>query len=840
MRKAARGDTDDSMKTIEQSIGSGVSDFETPKNKPKIKPYLIALIIAVVLFAASQFFSSSKMEVVNIASDAIVPSNEGKLVYITGDIIAEMKDPLFNLSQKAIELERIVQVYQWIEDGDKYSKGWKDSIIKIINPQAVEKGVANPMEMPFLSDKWQVSPVKIGAFTISPELIGKLGGAKDFPVTQEDFDKMDDDGKKAFVFNNGTYFFGLDIKKPRVGDIKVSFKKLDAGTVTILAQQKGDAIVPFKNEKLSVAKLVPGNVSLEIISQDVHLGSGPYLGWGMMGLSVIIGLFSLAGIAKTVKANMPKIGRKKKEEVVVNEAHDEDLEQSLSQEAEPEIEDAPFEQEDDFKVEPEIAPVALATVEIPAPHNDMAAANAEDKGLDFSFDEAALPLPPSPLTFNTAETEIKSDVAVNETAGDVPLYEESEELPEGIEIIGPDTVFTGKNESQEMAGENSFEIPLPPPQENTSVAENAYFDDDEEMPEGIEIIGPEEAEAEEESGDFASYEDVVSEEPLSAEDNEEELNIPHVQSALEYTPEIQSIPEVLKTEESYPEFIPAVSDYNIDLPLPSESEGSGNEYFMEDEDLKDLPTPPPPEPLDFDQPLSDEESEESESEESSFENLPPLPSPESLDFDQPLFDEEIAEVAPEQNPFINFPPPPEPLNFDKPLFDEESAEVTSEQNPFIDLPLPPEPQLDYENNNVADFEVDDLDDDLDDSDFDDEMGVEEYAPVPPLPAPDFMSIKQPEAASPPPAFDLPPPPPPMPMQPAPLDFAVKEPEQPTNSDDIFSSLLSNIPDDFDPSAEMAAPPAEETEEAGEGAFDPFAEEDDANHSPFAVHGDELK
>src|SRR4030095_12387670 len=55
-------------------------------------------------------------------------------------------------------------------------------------------------------------------------------------------------------------------------------------------------------------------------------------------------------------------------------------------------------------------------------------------------------------------------------------------------------------------------------------------------------------------------------------------------------------------------------------------------------------------------------------------------------------------------------------------------------------------------------------------------------------------------------------------------------EQQRASDSEFD--LSDIPDDFDPDAEMTTFVVPETSEEGE--FDPFADDDDENHSPFGI------
>ncbi|MBQ7694780.1 MAG: hypothetical protein IJT50_06615, partial [Lentisphaeria bacterium] len=134
-------------------------------------------------------------QVISVKSDKILPANEGKLIHTSGMLVTNdtLSDTAFGISAKGIRLERKVEMYQWKERSSTksekqlggsvkkttvytYEKGWSSSLIDSSNFK--EAGHNNPGAFPFESQEWYASDVKLGAFTLSKDLIRRVGGAE--------------------------------------------------------------------------------------------------------------------------------------------------------------------------------------------------------------------------------------------------------------------------------------------------------------------------------------------------------------------------------------------------------------------------------------------------------------------------------------------------------------------------------------------------------------------------------------------------------------------------------------------------------------------------------------
>jgi len=134
-------------------------------------------------------------EVISIDADIVNPSNDGKLVHLTGIAESEkmINDNLLKLSVEAIKLRRIVEMYQWnekkINDNKKesknklsndYEKKWSKNLInsKDFN---ITNGHENPKSMILDNREFIAKDVKIGEFRLSNYLVNKIRGYQKLP-----------------------------------------------------------------------------------------------------------------------------------------------------------------------------------------------------------------------------------------------------------------------------------------------------------------------------------------------------------------------------------------------------------------------------------------------------------------------------------------------------------------------------------------------------------------------------------------------------------------------------------------------------------------------------------
>jgi hypothetical protein len=711
------GIDESSMQEIENSINSGSSSFETPKpvKKSKGKFFGFVLIIIAIAIGAAGELLLPDVQIANIAPDAPVPANQSKLVHITGPLAeGEFTDPMFKVTSKGVLLERIVEMYQWAEEGGLYSKKWADKIIDI--PQeAKAKGITNPAEMPLSSDKWQTEGVKLGAFTLSPGLTKQIGEPQDITLTQADFDKLDDEGKQAFKLQNGTYFFGLTPEQPRVGDLKIHFRKLDAGTVSILAQQSGMNLVGFRTDNGMVEKLLPGAQSMETMISSANIGDNTYLKWGARGGAIIFALFGLIKMLTGPKSHKkPKIPPKKKAKP---ESKKEPVEK-IAAAPEPEPAEEVFHEEQTF-AQDDFSPVEI---ENNTTNNLLTEVAASAVAINTDNSSEYKPETSVPPSFNYSEPESQPAQSIPPPPPPPLNFDaDSDEMPAGIEIIGP-----GATQEQVYHSEAAPQQIMPQfVQSSTSTPDISLdYHDSEEMPEGIEIIGPDTG--------MAAY-------------------------------EVPPPPPVQQNEEP-------------------QSEAHGLDY---------IPTYTPP-------PEEDEEFEPAQYSPYELAEQPPQFSAENHDDDESYEEEESYDE-------LSIPIPPPPLDFNY-----EPTENNNEEE-LLD---------------ADDFDIDFESDDDETAAFEDEPASDNhFPPVPPLPFPSILKGRKmtfdenseeiPEA-------------------PPPGQNSMHNDDDDGEHHDAFADLLKNIPDDFDPNAEMKAPENPEQPSETEEYFDPFAEEDDDNFSPFAT------
>ena len=142
---------------------------------------------------------------ISIQADQVLPENEDKLVHLTGKAETEdtLRDPKFGISEVAIRLSRTGEIYQWTEQSQteevkklgggvdrittySYSKKWVSEAVdsnEFKDPAARESRrnsgtvLADTVE--------QAENVKLGAFTLTTEIINKIGSEKTYKFPED-------------------------------------------------------------------------------------------------------------------------------------------------------------------------------------------------------------------------------------------------------------------------------------------------------------------------------------------------------------------------------------------------------------------------------------------------------------------------------------------------------------------------------------------------------------------------------------------------------------------------------------------------------------------------------
>ncbi len=214
--------------------------------------------------------------VVSVKADKIDPAHESKLVHMGAKTSTEeiLSDSDFSVSINAIKLRRDAKMYQWKEETKKekkknlggsettkttysYSKTWASGLIDSSEFKKASDH-QNPHEMRYGSKTVSAKNVSLGAFRLSPGLIGKISNYESLSPSSDSFETLEQEN----LHKTGQgYYIGADPSTPVIGDIKVSFEIAPAAMVSIVAKQTGSTFEPHVAE---------AGGSIELLSIGTH------------------------------------------------------------------------------------------------------------------------------------------------------------------------------------------------------------------------------------------------------------------------------------------------------------------------------------------------------------------------------------------------------------------------------------------------------------------------------------------------------------------------------------------------------------------------------------------
>lgn len=245
--------------------------------------------------------------VITVPAESIGAEHDGKLVYLTGKAEAEgsLEDPQFKVSAEALRLRREVEFYQWAEDSKSetkkklgggeetvttytYAKEWSDKPIDSSKFE-VRDGHENPKPA-LKGGSWDADPITVGAFTLSPALIGQIGNFTELRAGEAVELPEEMSGKKLHR-ESGGFYLGENPASPAVGDMRVTHEAAMPGTVSVIARQSGDGLGPFTAKAGgTIEMLETGSQSAEAMFATAH-ASNKMLTWGLRVLGMFLMFF---------------------------------------------------------------------------------------------------------------------------------------------------------------------------------------------------------------------------------------------------------------------------------------------------------------------------------------------------------------------------------------------------------------------------------------------------------------------------------------------------------------------------------------------------------------------
>jgi hypothetical protein len=213
--------------------------------------------------------------VVSVAADRLDKANEGKLIHVTGKAVtdAELSDPEFGAAANALKLKRSVEMYQWKEASQSttkkkigggtettetytYTMAWSGNPINSDNFKN-PTGHQNPGSFPYESTEQTADNVTLGAFTLSPSLVGMINNWESLPMTDGAAMPEDLEGK----VRDGGFYIGSNPSSPKLGDMRIKFEVVKPGDVSVIARQTGNSFEPYETK-------AGGNI--ELLQTGIH------------------------------------------------------------------------------------------------------------------------------------------------------------------------------------------------------------------------------------------------------------------------------------------------------------------------------------------------------------------------------------------------------------------------------------------------------------------------------------------------------------------------------------------------------------------------------------------
>ncbi len=203
------------------------------------------------------------------SNEKVDAAMEGKLVHLSGkaDTKDVLADDVFGVSATAIRLQRQVEMFQWIEESKTtekkklgggvektttytYKQDWSPTVINSGNFK--EAGHDNPAAMEFSSEQKYAANVTFGAFRLSEDQIRRIGSTQAYAFPTDfvcKVERVQMKGATIYVPNNETRMNPLNIRdvasKPRVGDMRVTFRVVYPHDISLIAKQKGDSFIDY-------------------------------------------------------------------------------------------------------------------------------------------------------------------------------------------------------------------------------------------------------------------------------------------------------------------------------------------------------------------------------------------------------------------------------------------------------------------------------------------------------------------------------------------------------------------------------------------------------------------
>jgi transmembrane protein TMEM43 len=267
--------------------------------------------------------------VMHVAADKVDPANDKKLVHLTGEAKTDalLVDTDFGVSSPALRMVRTEVIYQWVETkktetkqkvggGEEtkttytYEKKWVDEPVKSDEFKKPD-GHKNEGELLAGNANINAEKVTLGAFNVPEKFVKEMGSPIARDVTDADLATLPADLKDGTQIKDGAFYFGVNPKEPKIGDVRVSYEIVKPGTFSILAAQLGETFAPYQTKAGDAINMIEeGTVSAEAMFKSAA-STNTMITWLVRFLGFLFMAFGFMAVMKplsVVGSVIPFIG----------------------------------------------------------------------------------------------------------------------------------------------------------------------------------------------------------------------------------------------------------------------------------------------------------------------------------------------------------------------------------------------------------------------------------------------------------------------------------------------------------------------------------------------------
>lgn len=257
---------------------------------------LIALLVSVILLFwnegraihTAQGLAEGSGIVRSVAAATVDPTNNGRLVHVTGEltVAGPVADPDFGQRANGVRLVRKVEMYQWKEEAQsesrtrlggseertttyRYERGWSDKPIDS-NRFKEPRGHTNPL-MPYQTRDIVAAGARLGAFAVPEHLLEGFGTPRPLAATETQANALQIRVSKPVRVLDGVLYVGRDPQQPGIGDMRVSFAEVPLQRASVVAMQSGGSFAPFLTKAGTQVELIAaGEVPAAAMFQEAE------------------------------------------------------------------------------------------------------------------------------------------------------------------------------------------------------------------------------------------------------------------------------------------------------------------------------------------------------------------------------------------------------------------------------------------------------------------------------------------------------------------------------------------------------------------------------------------